>query len=43
MHATASSILQCGGIPVFADIESNTYGLDPKSVEKKFLTKQKQF
>ena len=35
MHATASSILQCGAIPVFADIEEDTFGLDPKSVEKK--------
>lgn len=35
MHATASSILQCGGIPIFADIEEDTFGLDPKSVEKK--------
>ncbi len=41
MHATASSILQCGGIPVFADIESETYGLDPKSVEKKISNKTK--
>ena len=41
MHATASSILQCGAIPVFADIESNTFGLDPKEVEKKITKKTK--
>ena len=35
MHATASSILQCGASPLFADIEEDTFGLDPKSVEKK--------
>ena len=35
MHATASSILQCGAVPIFADIEDDTFGLDPKSVEKK--------
>ena len=35
MHATASSILQCGATPIFADIEDDTFGLDPKSVEKK--------
>jgi len=34
MHATASSILQCGAVPVFADIEEETFGLDPASVEK---------
>ena len=41
MHATASSILQCGGVPVFADIESKTYGLDPLSVKKKISNKTK--
>ena len=35
MHATASSILQCSATPIFADIEGDTFGLDPKSVEKK--------
>ena len=34
MHATASSILQCGAVPIFADIEEETFGLDPASVEK---------
>jgi len=34
MHATASSILQCGAVPIFADIEEETFGLDPISVEK---------
>ena len=33
MHATASSILQCGAVPIFADIEDETYGLDPVSVQ----------
>ncbi len=33
MHATASSILQCGAVPIFADIEEDTFGLDPTSVE----------
>ena len=41
MHATASSILQCFAIPIFADIESETYGLDPKSVEKNINKKTK--
>jgi len=34
MHATASSILQCGAVPIFADIEEDTFGLDPDSVQK---------
>ena len=34
MHATASSILQCGAVPIFADIEEETFGLDPTSVLK---------
>ena len=35
MTATAASILMQNGIPVFADIEDRTYGLDPKSVREK--------
>jgi perosamine synthetase len=34
MHATASSILQCGAVPIFADIEEETFGVDPISVQK---------
>ncbi len=34
MHATASSILQCGAVPIFADIEEETFGLDPASVKE---------
>lgn len=33
MSATATSILHWNGIPVFADIESSTFCLDPTSVE----------
>lgn len=39
MSATASSILMQNGIPVFADIEDRTFGLDPRSVEK-MITKR---
>lgn len=31
--ATANAILYCGGTPVFADIDPETYEIDPKSVE----------
>ncbi len=41
MHATASSILQCNAIPIFADIEDKTFGIDPKAVEKKITKKTK--
>jgi dTDP-4-amino-4,6-dideoxygalactose transaminase len=34
MSASATAILHWNGIPVFADIEMDTYGLDPESVEK---------
>ncbi|MDR1057393.1 MAG: DegT/DnrJ/EryC1/StrS family aminotransferase [Coxiellaceae bacterium] len=34
MCATAISILHWNAIPVFADIESETFNLDPKSIEK---------
>jgi dTDP-4-amino-4,6-dideoxygalactose transaminase len=35
MSATPSSILMTNGVPVFADIETSTFGLAPESVEKK--------
>jgi dTDP-4-amino-4,6-dideoxygalactose transaminase len=31
--ATASSVVECNGTPVFVDIESDTYNLDPALVE----------
>lgn len=34
MHATAASILQCGAVPIFSDIEKETYGLNPEKVSK---------
>jgi len=33
MSATSTSILMCGATPIFADIEDETFGLDPVSVE----------
>jgi dTDP-4-amino-4,6-dideoxygalactose transaminase len=35
MSATAASVVLQNAIPVFADIEDETYGLDPKSVEER--------
>jgi len=32
--ASANCVLYCGGTPVFADIESDTYNISPKAVEK---------
>ena len=39
--ATANSVLFTGAKPVFAEIEGETYGLDPKDVEKKITKKTK--
>ena len=41
MSATATAILVWGGIPVFADIEADYYGLDPTSVKKLITAKTK--
>ncbi len=34
MAATATAILHCNGIPIFADIDPDTFNLDPVSVER---------
>jgi dTDP-4-amino-4,6-dideoxygalactose transaminase len=39
--ATANSVLFVGAKPVFADIEENTFGLDPKDVEEKISNNTK--
>lgn len=39
--ASANSILYCGGTPVFADIDSDTYNIDPDEIEKKITSKTK--
>ena len=41
MCATATSVLHWCGIPVFADIEDETFNLDPKSVVKKITDRTK--
>ncbi|MHA1797334.1 MAG: DegT/DnrJ/EryC1/StrS family aminotransferase [Candidatus Helarchaeota archaeon] len=33
--STANSVLHAGGIPIFADIETETFGLDPDSINEK--------
>lgn len=33
MHASATMIVMCGAVPVFADIDPDTYCIDPASVE----------
>ena len=37
--ATASAILHWNAIPIFADIEKNTFCIDPKEVKKKLQKK----
>lgn len=39
--ATASSIMFCKGSPVFADIEEDTYNIDPDDIERKITSKTK--
>ena len=39
--ASANCILYCGGTPVFADIDIETYNIDPESVRKNITDKTK--
>ncbi len=39
--ATANSILSCGAVPVFADIDESTFNLSPESVELKINKRTK--
>lgn len=41
MSATAMSVIMQNAIPIFADIEDETYGLDPSAVEKAITSKTK--
>jgi dTDP-4-amino-4,6-dideoxygalactose transaminase len=39
--ATANSVWQCGATPVFADIEPDTYNLDPRAAERAITERTK--
>ncbi len=39
--ATCNSVLQAGSVPVFAEIEEETFGLYPQDVEKKITSRTK--
>ena len=39
--ATSNAVLYCGAKPVFADIDKNSLGLDPKKAKAKFCSKTK--
>ncbi len=39
--ASANCALYCGGKPVFADVDINTYNIDPKSIREKITEKTK--
>lgn len=39
--ASSNCVLYCGGTPVFADIDSYTYNIDPQDIERKITDKTK--
>ncbi len=39
--ASSNCVLYCGGKPVFADIDSKTYNIDPNDIERKITSKTK--
>lgn len=39
--ATVNSIIHCGATPIFADINPDTWNIDPRSIEKKITKKTK--
>lgn len=39
--ASANCVLYCGGTPIFADIDINTYNIDPNEIEKKITPNTK--
>ena len=39
--ASANCVLYCGGTPVFADINPDTYNIDPEDIRKKITDKTK--
>lgn len=41
MSASATSVLFCGAVPVFADIEDETFGLSPAAVERAITPRTK--
>jgi perosamine synthetase len=40
-YCTATSILQVGAVPVFVDIEPDTFSMDPKLIEEKITSRTK--
>lgn len=39
--ASSNCVLYCGGTPVFADVDSKTYNIDPVDIERKITPKTK--
>jgi perosamine synthetase len=39
--ASANCVLYCGGTPVFADVNPNTYNIDPNEIRKKITSRTK--
>lgn len=41
MSSTTFAVLQCGATPIFADVDENTFQIDPKDIEKKITSSTK--
>jgi len=41
MSSTTFAVLQCGAIPIFADVDIDTFQIDPKDIEKKITSSTK--
>ena len=39
--ASSNCVLYCGGTPVFADVDSKTYNIDPEDIKRKITGKTK--
>lgn len=39
--ASSNAVLYCGGTPIFADIEPDTYNIDPEDIKRKITDKTK--
>ena len=41
MSATTFAVLQCGAVPIFADVDGNTFQIDARDIERKLSSRTK--